>query len=148
MTDVKNGDLVRIHYTAKLTDGTAIDSTQDREPLELQVGAGEVISGLDRQLEGMTVGETRTVMIPAVEAYGAHDDAQVHRVPLSAIPDGVEVGSGLRGTAPDGRQTTFTVTGMDGERVTIDANHPLAGKDLECDITVIDIVQPQTAKEA
>ncbi|OHV72601.1 PRC-barrel domain-containing protein [Ensifer sp. LCM 4579] len=95
----------------------------------------------------MAVGETRTFTIPAMEAYGAHDDAQVHRVPLSAVPDGVEVGSGLRGTAPDGRLTTFTGTEMDDECVTIDANHPLAGKDLECDITVMDIVQPQTAKE-
>ncbi|THK36089.1 peptidylprolyl isomerase [Ensifer sp. MPMI2T] len=140
MTEVKNGDVVRIHYTAKLTDGTAVESSQGREPLEFQVGAGQIIPGLDREISGMAIGEMNTVAIPAEEAYGPHDDAQVQTVPRSAVPDGVEIGTKLQGTTADGRRMAFTVTGVDDERVTVDGNHPLAGQDLVFDVTVVEIL--------
>jgi peptidylprolyl isomerase len=88
MTEVRNGDVVRVHYSAKLTDGTEFDSSVGREPLELQVGAGQVIEGLDRRLDGMAVGEKSTVAVPAEEAYGLRDEAQVKSVPRSAVPRG------------------------------------------------------------
>ncbi|WEX90778.1 peptidylprolyl isomerase [Sinorhizobium garamanticum] len=140
MTEVKNGDVVRIHYTAKLTDGTAVESSQGREPLEFQVGAGQIIPGLDREISGMAIGEMNTVAIPAEEAYGPHDDAQVQTVPRSAVPAGVEIGTKLQATTADGRQMAFTVTGVDDERVTVDGNHPLAGQDLVFDVTVVEVV--------
>lgn len=140
MTEVKNGDVVRIHYTAKLTDGTAVDSSEGREPLQFQVGAGQIIPGLDREISGMVIGEMNTVAIPAEEAYGPHDDAQVQTVPRSAVPAGVEIGSKLQATTADGRHMAFTVTGVDDERVTVDGNHPLAGQDLVFDVTVVEVL--------
>ncbi|TCN21275.1 FKBP-type peptidyl-prolyl cis-trans isomerase [Sinorhizobium americanum] len=109
MTEVKNGDIVRIHYTVKLADGSVIQSSEGRQPLEFKAGAGKVIPGLDRQVVGMTVGETHTVAIPADEAYGPRDDTRVQTVPRSSVPEDVEVGTRLRRTAPDGRQSAVTV---------------------------------------
>ncbi len=140
MTEVKNGDVVRIHYTAKLADGSAVDSSQGREPLEFKVGAGQIIPGLDREISGMEVGEMNTVTVPAQEAYGPHDDAKVQTMPRSVVPEGVAVGSRLQGTGPDGQQMAVTVTGLDENQVTLDANHPLAGQDLVFDVTVVEIV--------
>ncbi|MCA1439544.1 peptidylprolyl isomerase [Ensifer sp. IC4062] len=130
-----------MHYTAKLTDGTAVESSQGREPLEFQVGAGQIIPGLDREISGMAIGEMNTVSIPAEEAYGRRDDAQVQTVPRSAVPAGVEIGTKLQATTADGRQMAFTVTGVDDERVTVDGNHPLAGQDLVFDVTVVEVLQ-------
>jgi peptidylprolyl isomerase len=143
MTEVKSGDTVRIHYTGKLTDGTEFDSSTGREPLEFQVGAGQVIPGLDREVEGMTVGEENTVTIPAAAAYGPRDEAQVQTLPRTAIPDGLSVAPGarLQASTPDGRQIPLTVVDLDDEKVTVDANHPLAGQDLVFDVKVVEIVE-------
>ncbi|AWM28721.1 FKBP-type peptidyl-prolyl cis-trans isomerase SlyD (plasmid) [Sinorhizobium fredii CCBAU 25509] len=138
---MKNGDVVRIHYTAKLSDGSAIDTSHGREPLEIKVGAGQIIDGLDRRISGMTVGEMNTVTIPAQEAYGPHDEAKVLTMPRSGVPEGTMVGTRLRGTTPDGQRKEFTVVELDDEKVTLDANHPLAGEDLVCDVTVLDVVK-------
>ena len=145
MTEVKNGDVVRVHYTAKLTDGTEFDSSAGREPLEFRVGAGQVISGLDRRMDGMTVGEKSTVTVPAEEGYGLRDEAQVQTVPRSAVPEDTEVGSRLQANTPDGRKIPLTVVDLDEERATVDANHPLAGQDLVFDIEVVEVGGPQRA---
>ncbi|AFL53672.1 peptidylprolyl isomerase [Sinorhizobium fredii] len=142
MTEVKNGDVVRMHYTAKLADGSVIDSSEGRQPLEFKVGAGKVIAGLDRQIAGMAIGETNTVTIPADEAYGPRDDTKVQIIPRSAVPEDVEVGTRLQHTASDGRQTAVTVTRVENEQVTVDTNHPLAGQDLVVDVTVVEILRP------
>src|SRR5262245_14749827 len=113
MTEVRNGDVVRVHYTARLSDGTEFDSSAGREPLELQVGAGQVIPGLDRRLDGMVVGERNTMAIPAEEGYGLHDDAQLQRVPRAAIPEGTEIGTRLQANMPDGRDVALTVVQLD-----------------------------------
>jgi peptidylprolyl isomerase len=142
MSEVKSGDVVRVNYTGKLPDGTEFDSSAGREPLEFQVGAGQIIPGLDRQVNGMEVGERSTVTVPASEAYGPRDEAQVQALPRSAIPDDVELSEGarLQARTPDGRQIGLTVVDLDEEQVTVDANHPLAGKDLVFDIEVVEIV--------
>jgi peptidylprolyl isomerase len=139
MTEVRNGDVVRIHYTAKTTDGAEFDSS-GQEPLELQVGAGQVIAGLDRRIDGMTVGEASTVTVPAEEGYGLRDDAKLRIVPRSAVPDNTEVGTKLQASTHDGRKIPLTVVDVDGEKVTVDANHPLAGQDLVFDVEVVEIV--------
>ncbi|TWG92747.1 peptidylprolyl isomerase [Mesorhizobium sp. J18] len=142
MTEVKSGDVVRIHYTGKLADGTEFDSSAGREPLEFQVGAGQIISGLERQVEGMTVGERETVTIPADEAYGPRDERQVQIVPREAFPQDLNlaVGSRLQANTQDGRQIALTVTDIRDDQVTVDANHPLAGRDLIFDVEVVEIV--------
>ena len=139
MTEVRNGDVVRIHYTAKTTDGAEFDSS-GQDPLEVQVGAGQVIVGLDRRIDGMTVGEMNTVTVPAEEAYGPRDEAKVRAVPRSAVPDTTEVGARLQASTRDGRKIPLTVVGLDDEKVTVDANHPLAGQDLVFDVEVVEIV--------
>jgi peptidylprolyl isomerase len=139
MTEVRNGDVVRIHYTAKTIDGAEFDSS-GRAPLELQVGAGQIIAGLDRRIDGMTVGETKTVTVPAEEGYGPRDEAKVRAVPRSAVPDSTEVGTKLQASTSDGRKIPLTVVNVDDEQVTVDANHPLAGQDLVFDVEVVEIV--------
>jgi peptidylprolyl isomerase len=141
MTEVKNGDVVRVHYTAKLTDGTEFDSS-GQEPLQFEVGAGQVVPGLNRRIDGMSVGERSTVTVPAEEGYGLRDEAQVQSVPRAAVPEGTRVGSRLQANTPDGRRIPLTVVDLDENRVTVDANHPLAGKDLVFDIEVLEIVGP------
>ncbi|MFC5585536.1 peptidylprolyl isomerase [Nitratireductor kimnyeongensis] len=142
MSQVKSGDVVRIHYTGKLADGTQFDSSAGREPLEFKVGSGQIIPGLDRQIQGMKQGESGTLNIPAAEAYGARDENQVQAVPRSALPTemDVQVGSNLQATTQEGNQISLTVVGVGDDEITVDANHPLAGHDLIFDIEVIEIV--------
>jgi peptidylprolyl isomerase len=142
MTEVKSGDLVRIHYTGKLTDGTEFDSSAGREPLEFKVGAGQIIPGLENQVEGMNVGDKDTVTIPAEQAYGPRDDAQVQVLPRTAIPENIDltVGNRLQGSTRDGQPVLLTVVNLDDDQVTVDANHPLAGQDLVFDIEVVEVV--------
>lgn len=143
MTRAKNGDTVRIHYTGKLTDGTAFDSSHDRQPLEFQLGAQQILPGLDREVAGMEVGSRATVTIPAADAYGPHDPSQVVPVERARIRDDIELTPGLQlqATANGGQTVTLTVVEVEEDQVTVDANHPLAGKDLVFDIELVEIVQ-------
>lgn len=142
MSQVKSGDVVRIHYTGKLADGTQFDSSAGREPLEFTVGSGQIIPGLDRQIQGMKQGESGTLNIPAAEAYGARDENQVQVVPRTALPPEMEVqvGSNLQATTPDGNQISLTVVGVSDAEITVDANHPLAGHDLVFEIEIVEVV--------
>ncbi|MBN7757500.1 peptidylprolyl isomerase [Nitratireductor aquimarinus] len=142
MSQVKSGDVVRIHYTGKLADGTQFDSSAGREPLEFKVGSGQIIPGLDRQIQGMKQGESGTLTIPAAEAYGARDENQVQVVPRTALPPEMEVqvGSNLQATTPDGNQISLTVVGVSEAEITVDANHPLAGHDLVFEIEIVEVV--------
>ena len=142
MTQASKGDTVRIHYTGRLTDGTQFDSSAGRAPLEFQLGSGQIISGLDRQIEGMSVGDTATLTIPAAEAYGEHHPEGVQTLPRERIPETVDVslGARLQATAPDGQQMTLTVIDVNDEAVTVDANHPLAGKDLVFDVELVEVI--------
>lgn len=141
MTEVKSGDTVCIHYVGTLTDGTQFDSSQGREPLEFVVGASQIIPGLDRALPGMTVGEKKTVNVPADEAYGQADPNARHSVPRDQIPADIplNVGTQLQMRTQDGQAIVVTVVDVTDEAVVLDANHPLAGKDLVFDIEVVSI---------
>lgn len=142
MSEAKNGDTVRIHYTGTLTDGSQFDTSAGREPLEFTIGSGQIIPGLEKEIEGMKVGDKSTVTVPAAEAYGPHQPEGVQEVPRSNIPTNINlaVGTQLQGMTPDGRQMNLTVTGLTDETVTLDANHPLAGKDLVFDVELVEIV--------
>ena len=96
MAEVKSGDTVRIHYKGTLNDGSLFDSSEGRQPLEFTVGAGQIIPGLDREIAGMSVGDNRDVKVAADEAYGPHDPQKVQVVPLSAMPQEVEVAPGMQ----------------------------------------------------
>lgn len=142
MTQAKHGDTVRIHYTGRLTDGTQFDSSDGRDPLEFQLGSGQIIKGLEEQVQGMSVGARETVTIPADAAYGAHRPEGVQTVPRTQIPDGVDtsVGARLQATGNDGQTMVLTVIDTSEEAVTVDANHPLAGKDLVFDVELVEVL--------
>jgi peptidylprolyl isomerase len=142
MNDVKPGDTVRIHYTGTLSDGTTFDSSQGREPLQFTVGSGQIIPGLDRAIPGMNVGETKTVTVPAAEAYGDRNPDGVQSVPRAQVPDHIPLdpGTQLQVQTGDGRTLPVTVTEVTAEVVVLDANHPLAGKDLTFEVELVEIV--------
>ena len=141
MTEVKAGDTVAIHYTGTLSDGTTFDSSEGRDPLQFVVGSGQIIPGLDVALPGMTVGEKKQVEIPSAQAYGPLNPDMRQAVPREGIPAEIplEVGTQLQMQTPDGQAMPVMVVEVDEATVTLDANHPLAGKDLTFDIELMSI---------
>ena len=141
MPEAKSGDTVKVHYTGILQDGTRFDSSHGREPLEFTLGEGQVISGFETAVEGMSVGGTKTVTVPAEEAYGPRRDEFAHEVPRDAIPDDIELAGGmvLHAQGPDGQDLSFTVVDFDDQKVKIDGNHPLAGKDLTFELELMEV---------
>lgn len=139
MAEVKSGDKVAIHYTGTLLDGTTFDSSQGREPLEFEVGSGQIIPGLDVALPGMVVGDKKTVKIACADAYGALNPEMRQAIPREGIPADIElaVGAQLQMQTPDGQAMPVMVVELDEATVTLDANHPLAGKDLQFDIELM-----------
>ncbi len=142
MAQATSGDTVRIHYTGTLSDGTVFDSSEGREPLEFTLGVGQVIPGFDRAVAGMAPGETQTVEIPAEEAYGPSREEMMLSVSPDQFPEGMdpELGQQLQLSQPDGQAVVVRVTEIEDDAVTLDANHPLAGKDLTFEITLDEIV--------
>ena len=142
MTQAKAGDTVRLHYTGTLEDGTTFDSSAGRDPLQFTVGSGEIIPGLDREIAGMAVGDTKQVTVAPEDAYGAYDPARQQVVPRDQIPDNIptEPGTQLQLQTPDGQAVPVVVTGRTETEVTLDANHPLAGKALIFDVELVEIV--------
>lgn len=141
MTAVKSGDTVRIHYTGRLDDGSVFDSSADRQPLEFTVGTGAVIPGFEQAVLGMAPGDTKTVTIVSDDAYGPHHAEMVQQVGRSQLPPDLEVAVGtmLRASGPNGEDVPLTVTHVDDQSITVDANHPLAGKDLTFDLELVSI---------
>ncbi|MFZ1728663.1 MAG: peptidylprolyl isomerase [Bacteroidota bacterium] len=141
MATAKTGDTVAVHYTGSLTDGTIFDSSREREPLSFTLGEGQVIAGFDSAVDGMNVGDSVKVTIPAANAYGEYNEQFVLEVPPSDIPPeiGVEVGMDLQMHQEDGGAIPVRVTSVTEELVTLDANHPLAGQDLTFEIELVSI---------
>lgn len=141
MAEVKPGDTVQLHYTGTLLDGTTFDSSAGREPLQFEVGSGQIIPGLDVAIPGMKVGEKKVVKIAADDAYGQVNPDMRQAVPREGIPAEIplEVGLQLQMQTPDGQAMPVTVIEVDEATVTLDANHPLAGKDLQFDIELVKI---------
>jgi peptidylprolyl isomerase len=141
MTEVKSGDTVRVHYTGTLTDGQTFDSSEGRDPLEFTVGSGQIIPGLETAVEGMTVGDKKTVEVPVDQAYGQPDPNAQQSVPRTDIPEDIplDLGTQLQVQTPQGQVMPVTVVEVTEEQVVLDANHPLAGKDLTFAIELVDI---------
>ena len=142
MSAAKSGDTVRIHYTGKLEDGTQFDSSEGRDPLEFALGGGQVIPGFDNAVEGMAVGDKKSVTIQPEEAYGPRHDQLIQDVPRNQLPDDMTpaVGMELQAQNETGEVMRFAVTAVDDESITVDGNHPLAGKSLAFDIELVEIV--------
>ena len=143
MNQAKSGDTVKIHYTGTLDDGTKFDSSSDRDPLQFTLGSGQVIPGFEKAVEGMTVGDSKTVNIPPEDAYGPRREQMVQDVPRNALPDDLEPveGMALQAKGQDGNVINLTVTSVGDDAITVDGNHPLAGKALKFDIELVDIAR-------
>jgi FKBP-type peptidyl-prolyl cis-trans isomerase 2 len=142
MTTAKKGDTVRVEYTGKLADGTVFDSSEGRLPLEFKLGEGQVIPGFEQAVEGMAEGESRTASVGPDEAYGQADPRLQVAVPKNDFPDSIdpEVGQQLQIRQPDGSSIPVAVVGVSDEAVTLDANHPLAGKELTFDLKLVEVL--------
>lgn len=142
MPEVKQGNTVRIHYTGKLDDGTVFDSSVGRDPLEFTLGKEEVIPGFEKAVIGMQPGETRTTTIAPEEGYGDYQDDMVFEVERARLPVDMEpeIGTELRVRTPDDSMIPVVIVDVNDDKVTIDANHPLAGRDLIFDIELVEIV--------
>ncbi len=132
MQQVKHGDTVQVHYHGKLGDGTTFDSSAGREPLEFEVGSGMVIPGFDAGVTGMVVGDKKTIVIPADQAYGPKMDDRIMDFPRNQFPPDMvpEVGMQLAMSNGSGQQIPVRIIEVKEEVVTLDANHPLAGEAL------------------
>ena len=147
MSVITENSTVMVHYTGKLKDGFVFDSSKsvegderftDKEPLKIQLGQGLVIPGFEKGLVGMKAGETKTVVIPTKEAYGEPRKDMLQEIPKENAPSDVKIGAGLQAEGPNGKMVVM-VTEITEKTVTIDANHPLAGKDLTFDLEVVSI---------
>jgi peptidylprolyl isomerase len=142
MAQAKTGDTVKVHYTGKLDDGTVFDTSSDREPLQFTIGQGQLIPDFEQAVVGMNPGESKTIQIPSENAYGPHRQEMVLEIDRSEFPENLEpeVDQRLQVSQSDGRTFPVTVTGVSESKVTLDANHPLAGKDLTFDVQLTEIV--------
>lgn len=142
MKQSDTGDTVRVHYKGSLLDGTEFDNSAGRDPIEVTIGNGQVIPGFEKALIGMTAGETRTVTIEPDQAYGQHETELVLSVPRDRIPADVALQAGgiLQMTDASGDQINLLVVEFDDDTVTLDGNHPLAGKTLAFELQLVEIV--------
>ena len=141
MAQAKTGDTVKVHYTGKLDDGTVFDTSADREPLEFKIGEGQLIPDFEQAVVGMNAGESKTIQIPSDNAYGPHHEEMIMVVDRKEFPQDLEpkVDQRLQVRQPDGQEFVVTVTAVSETNVTLDGNHPLAGKDLTFDIQLAEI---------
>lgn len=143
MTAARAGDVVRVHYTGTFDDGRTFDSSAGREPLEFTLGEGEVVSGFDAAVTGMAVGEKKTVKLNPEQAYGHRREDQVMTVARSMLPAELKPKPGmqLQANAPNGGQIVLIVVEANDDSVTLDGNHPLAGKRLTFEIELVGIAE-------
>ncbi len=141
MQQAKKGDKVKVHYTGTLDDGTVFDSSNGGDPLEFQIGSGQVIEGFDEGVSGMQVGDKKTVLIPCAKAYGEVQNEMIMEVALEQVPPDLnpEVGMRLEVGGADGQLLQVTVAGLTDKVIVLDANPPLAGKDLTFALELVSI---------
>lgn len=136
---IKNGDLVKVHYTGKLLDGQVFDSSVDKTPLEFTMGQGRLIEGFEKGMTGMILGEKKSITIDPSQAYGEVRPELIVTVPKENVPQDIEVGKTLQAVGPEGRPVIFVVKEVKEDTVVVDSNHPLAGQTLIFDVEVVDI---------
>ena len=141
MSKVKDGDTVKVHYTGKLENGEVFDTSKEQEPFEFTVGNKAVIPGFEKGVVGMEVGDSKSIEIPAEEAYGAKQDQLVVEVNRIEFPDDITptIGQRLQIRQQDGNPIIVTITDLAEDIITLDANHPLAGYTLFFDVEVIEL---------
>ena len=141
MSQVKANDKVKVHYTGKLSNGEVFDTSADREPLEFQMGQGQLIPGFENGVMDMKVNEKKTVVIPVEEAYGPSRPELIQEVPNDKLPADLkpEVGMGLVSTTPNGQEIQLVVKEVKDSAIVVDGNHPLADQELTFELEVVGI---------
>ena len=141
MAQAKPGDTVKVHYTGRLDDDTIFDTSANREPLQFTIGEGQIIPDFEQAIIGMNPGDSKTIQIQSDNAYGPHREEMVMVVDRKEFPEGLEpkVDQRLQVRQSDGQEYAVTVTAVSESQVTLDGNHPLAGKDLTFDIQLAEI---------
>jgi FKBP-type peptidyl-prolyl cis-trans isomerase 2 len=141
LSKAKDGDTVKVHYTGTLENGEVFDTSQEREPLEFQLGQGQLIPGFEKAVIGMSEGDSTKIDIPSDEAYGEVREDLVINVPKDQLPDDVEpkVGMQLQVNQQNGQPIPVRITEIKDEELILDANHPLAGKDLTFEIELLEV---------
>ena len=139
---IEKGQKIKIHYTGTLDDGKQFDSSIGRDPLECEMGAGMVIPGFESGVADMAIGEKKKIDIPVAEAYGEKRDEMVMEFDRANLPEDLEpvVGMGLQMQGPQGQAIPVQIIAVLEETITIDANHPLAGKSLTFELELIEVV--------
>ena len=140
--EVKTGDKVRVHYSGRLLDGTLFDSSEGREPLEFTVGAGQMIKGFDAGVQGMRVGDRKTIQIPPEEAYGHRDEEAIIEFPSENVPSDMTLEPGMQLTLRNqyGQPVPVVVLEVKADVIIMDANHMLAGQELVFEVELVEIV--------
>jgi peptidylprolyl isomerase len=142
MSIASKGSQVKVHYTGRLTDGTVFDSSENREPLQFTLGDGNMIKGFDTAVQGMSIGEDKSVTISSVDAYGEKREDMMVDIPMEKIPEHIkpEVGMDLSLQGENGQPMPVKIVEVYEEKIKLDANHPLAGEDLIFDIKLVEII--------
>ena len=141
MSQVKENDTVKVHYTGKLSNGQVFDSSLEREPLEVTLGQGMLIPGFEKGIIAMELNEKKTINIPVAEAYGDVQKKLLYEVKKEQLPQDMapEVGMGLASKDENGKEVQFRIAEVNEDHIIADANHPLAGHDLTFELELIEI---------
>ena len=141
MTKVKDNDKVKVHYTGKFTDGQVFDSSLQRQPLEFEVGKGQMIPGFEKAVMGMEKGEKKEIILTPDEAYGEKRKELTQEISNDQLPEDLQpkIGMQLQSRTPEGKEFRVTVADVKDDSIVIDANHPLAGKELVFEIELVEI---------
>ena len=150
MEKVETGQFVSVHYKGTLQNGEVFDTSEDRHPLEVQIGEGQIIAGFEKALMGMSLNEKKVFTLDPEEAYGQKDESLTHSFPRADVPAEInpEVGQTVALSSPEGQQVPALITEVDDEKVVVDLNHPLAGQTLTFDIEVVGISATATQDPA
>ncbi|MFT7114753.1 MAG: FKBP-type peptidyl-prolyl cis-trans isomerase 2 [Candidatus Azotimanducaceae bacterium] len=140
MAKATTDNTVKVHYTGKLNSGEIFDSSLEREPLEFTIGAGQMIPGFDAAVNGMEINEKKSITIPAEEAYGPRKEEMMQKVTKDQLPEDMkpEIGQTLVAGSPDGQEMHVIITEINDDNIVVDANHPLAGQELQFDIELVE----------
>jgi peptidylprolyl isomerase len=141
MTQARTGNHVRVHFTGRLDDGTVFATSAMSEPLEFTLGSSEVLPQIEEAIEGMELGESKSVYIPSEEAFGPRREDLIQEIPRESLPDGIEIeiGQQLWVDQPNNEPVLVSVADVSEYSVTLDANHPLAGEDLTFDLELVEM---------
>lgn len=142
MTQAREGNTVKVHYSGTLSNGTVFDKSPEDTPLEFTLGEKTLIAGFEEAVDGMEVGETKKVTLAPEDAYGPRHDEMLIEVDKDQLPDGLEpeIGTPLQIGLPDGQSQVVIISEIEDDTITLDANHPLAGQELTFEITLQEIV--------